>query len=96
MCVCEPGESRNDDLQIDFQQLTLVLLFCREIIAGFGLLFRGRTYDGSLENISNIVEYFALLNLPEPSYDVSDGLNTHQPLPNEIIASRDTAIKAAD
>lgn len=56
MCVCEPGESRNDDLQIDFQQLTLVLLFCRRFIAGFGLHFGGRIHAVSLENISNNVK----------------------------------------
>lgn len=47
-------------------------------------------------NTKKYLEYFAVRDLPEPSYDAGDGLDTRQPPPNEIIAFRDAAIEAAD
>lgn len=47
-------------------------------------------------NTKKYLEYFALQNLPEPSYDAGDGLDMRKPPPNEIIAFRDAAIEAAD
>lgn len=47
-------------------------------------------------NTTKYFEYFALLNLPEPSYDASDGINKRQTPSNDTIAFKDAAIEAAD
>ena len=47
-------------------------------------------------NTKKYLEYFASQDLPEPSYDVGDGLNPRQPPPNDIVAIRDAAIEATD
>ena len=48
------------------------------------------------ENAKKYLEYFKSRGLPEPSYDAGDGLDPQQPPPNDIIASRDAAVEAAD
>lgn len=49
------------------------------------------------DNTKKYLEYFATRNLPEPSYDEGDGLDLqHAPPPDNIIASRDAAVEAAD
>ena len=48
------------------------------------------------DNTKKYLEYFTSQGLPEPSFDVGDGLDPRQPPPDDIIAIRDAAIDAAD
>lgn len=49
------------------------------------------------DNTKKYLEYFMTRDLPEPSYDDGDGLGPQHGTPsNEIIASRDVAVEAAD
>ncbi|KAK3176179.1 hypothetical protein OEA41_007502 [Lepraria neglecta] len=48
------------------------------------------------ENVKNYLEYFKSRDLPEPSYDAGDGLDPQQSPPNDIIASRNAAVEAAN
>lgn len=47
-------------------------------------------------NTKKYLEYFESRGIPEPSYEMGDGLNPLQLPPSEIIACREAAMEAAD
>jgi hypothetical protein len=42
------------------------------------------------------LDFFKSQNLPEPSYDKGDGLDPRNPLPQDVLAAKDTALEATD